>query len=153
MNFQGTNSLSKMASTLGKSLFADQCTTKQTKVSNARILIEVNVTKKLHTEITINDPSGRQFQQPIEFEWKPDICSECLKIGHDCIKQKQAGKPVQAQRNKRPRLVPRWIPKNKHQQAGKQIQLRRQQHKEDTDILAKGKSVVHTIQENADVVR
>lgn len=48
-----------MASTLGKSLFADQCTTKQTRVSYARILIEVNVTKKLPTEITVNDPYDR----------------------------------------------------------------------------------------------
>ncbi|XP_019264641.1 PREDICTED: uncharacterized protein LOC109242243 [Nicotiana attenuata] len=100
-----------MASTLVNPLFADQCTTKQTRVSYARILIEVNVTKKLPTEITVKDPSGRHFQQPIEFEWKPEFCAECLKIGHDCVKEKQLGNQVQYQKNKRPRVVQKWIPK------------------------------------------
>ncbi|XP_009768155.1 uncharacterized protein [Nicotiana sylvestris] len=88
MNCWGINSLSRIASTLGNPLFADQCITKQTRVSYTRILIEVNVTKKLPTEITVNYLLGRQFQQPIEFEWKPEFFSEYLKIGHDCMKQK-----------------------------------------------------------------
>lgn len=89
MNCWRTNTLSKMASTIGNPLFADQCTTKQTSVSYARILVEVNVTKKLPTEITMKDPSGRKFQQQIEFEWRPEFCAECSQIGHDCNKQKK----------------------------------------------------------------
>ncbi|XP_009758696.1 uncharacterized protein [Nicotiana sylvestris] len=147
MNCWGINSLSKMASTLGNPLFVDQCTTKKTRLSYTRILIEVNVTKKFPTEITVDDPSGRQFQQPIEFEWKPEFCSECLKIGHDCMKQKQIGKPVQNQRNKRSRLVPTWVPKNKEQQKKEPIQM---EQNEDTDNQAKGKSVVQSTNMNTE---
>lgn len=68
------------------------------------------------------------------------------------MKQKREERPVQAQRNKRPRLVLTWIPKNKHQLAGEQIQQGKQQIKdqqEDTDWLAKGKNVVNVVEENA----
>ncbi|XP_070026606.1 uncharacterized protein [Nicotiana sylvestris] len=34
----------------------------------------------------VNDPFGRQFQQDIEFEWKPAFCAMCFKLGHDCAK-------------------------------------------------------------------
>lgn len=43
----GMRSLSRIASVLGKPIFADECTTKQTGVSYARMLIEINVTKEL----------------------------------------------------------------------------------------------------------
>ncbi|XP_019250861.1 PREDICTED: uncharacterized protein LOC109229761 [Nicotiana attenuata] len=45
MNCWSGNSLSKIASTIGIPMFADECTAKQTRISYARILIEVNVTK------------------------------------------------------------------------------------------------------------
>lgn len=67
-----------MASTLGNPLFVDECTTKQTRVSCTRILVEVNVTKDLPSKITVNDPYGRQFQQAVEFEWKSDFCAKFL---------------------------------------------------------------------------
>lgn len=62
---------------------------KKTRVSYARILIELNITKKMPTKVTIKDPSGRQFQQPIEFEWRLAFCAEYLQIGYDCSKQKK----------------------------------------------------------------
>nr|XP_016491403.1 PREDICTED: uncharacterized protein LOC107811065 [Nicotiana tabacum] len=97
-----------MASTLGNPLFADGCTTKMTRVSYARIIIEVNVTKALPNEITVKDPSGRQFQSAIEFEWKPVFCAKCLNLGHNCAKAPHEEKADQLQRRRRPRLVPTW---------------------------------------------
>lgn len=43
------DSLSRLTSAIGTSLFADKYTTKQTQISFARVLIEVNVTKSLPT--------------------------------------------------------------------------------------------------------
>lgn len=86
MNCWGCNSLRRMASTLGKPLFADECTTKQTRISYARILIEVNVTKRLPTEVTVIDPTGRKFQQGVVYEWKPEFCGEFNKLGMTVIK-------------------------------------------------------------------
>ncbi|XP_019258271.1 PREDICTED: uncharacterized protein LOC109236533 [Nicotiana attenuata] len=80
----GNGALSKIASAIGKPLFADECTTKQTRISYARMLIEVNVTKTLPMEIKVMDPRGRTFQQTIEYKWKPVYCDKCQVIGHIC---------------------------------------------------------------------
>lgn len=136
MNCWGTNTLSKMASTIGNSLFVD--TTKQTRVSYARILIEVNVTKKLLTEVTIKDTSGRQFQQHIEFEWRPAFCAECLQIGHDCSKKKKEVRNGPLQRA-RPKLVQAWKPKAKQQPVEKMQNQQQPLHQSETNERGKQK--------------
>ena len=65
-------------------LFADEYTTKQTRISYARMLIEVNVTKAIPQQITIVNPNGRTFLQEVVLEWKPQYCDKCQKIGHQC---------------------------------------------------------------------
>ncbi|XP_075083780.1 uncharacterized protein LOC142167787 [Nicotiana tabacum] len=69
MNCWVSASLSKIASTSGKLLFADECTTKRTRISYARMLIETNITKALPTKVTVMDPRGKQFQQKLVYEW------------------------------------------------------------------------------------
>ncbi|KAG5620941.1 hypothetical protein H5410_006159, partial [Solanum commersonii] len=54
----GYNTISRIASAIRVPLFADECTTKQTRISYARMLIEVNVTKPIPQQITIMDPNG-----------------------------------------------------------------------------------------------
>ncbi|TMW81375.1 hypothetical protein EJD97_010021 [Solanum chilense] len=71
-------------SAIGVPLFANECTTKQTRISYARMLIEVNVTKPIPQQITVMDPNGRTFMQEIVMEWKPQYCDKCQKIGHQC---------------------------------------------------------------------
>lgn len=71
MRYWGNKTLSKLASAIGKPLFADECTTKQTRISYARILVEANVIIKLPTELTLQEPSGRMIQLQVEYEWKP----------------------------------------------------------------------------------
>lgn len=54
----GVDSLRRIASAIDSPLFADEYTTKQTRISYARLLIEVNVTKPVPQEITVKDSSG-----------------------------------------------------------------------------------------------
>ncbi|XP_070021437.1 uncharacterized protein [Nicotiana sylvestris] len=81
MNCWRYKSLSKMASAIGKPLFADQCTANQTRVSYARILIEVNVTKEIPSEITMEDPFGRHFQQAILMSGNQNIVLSASNLG------------------------------------------------------------------------
>lgn len=76
---------------LGKPIFADECTTKQSRISYARMLIEVNVTKALPTEIAVMDPSGNVFQQSVAYDWKPEFCDRCLVVGHKYNPQTRHG--------------------------------------------------------------
>uniref|UniRef100_A0A494G8C7 Uncharacterized protein n=1 Tax=Solanum lycopersicum TaxID=4081 RepID=A0A494G8C7_SOLLC len=68
LNCWGVGSLSRIASAIGVPLFADECTTKQTRISYARMLIEVNVTKAIPQQITVVDPNGKTFLQDVELE-------------------------------------------------------------------------------------
>ncbi|KAG5571295.1 hypothetical protein H5410_061061 [Solanum commersonii] len=49
-------------------IFADECTTEQTRKSYTRMLIEVDVTKPIPTEITVMYAHGQSFQQVIVFD-------------------------------------------------------------------------------------
>ncbi|XP_009624495.1 uncharacterized protein [Nicotiana tomentosiformis] len=74
MSCWGEVSLSRIASALGKPVFADECTTKRSRISYAGMLIKVNATKALPTKIAGMDPSGKVFQQSITYDWKPKFC-------------------------------------------------------------------------------
>ncbi|XP_058761495.1 uncharacterized protein LOC131634890 [Vicia villosa] len=84
LHLWGARSLSKIGSALGVPLVTDECTASKLRVSYARILVEVDITKELIKEITIKDCEGRKLQQPVEYEWKPLYCDRCKSIGHKC---------------------------------------------------------------------
>ncbi|KAH0693411.1 hypothetical protein KY285_020508 [Solanum tuberosum] len=67
----GRNSLSRIDSVVGKPIYADEYTAKQTRISIARMLIEVNISNPLPNEITVLEPNGRQIQQEIQYDWRP----------------------------------------------------------------------------------
>ncbi|XP_058764837.1 uncharacterized protein LOC131638301 [Vicia villosa] len=84
LHLWGARSLSKIGSALGVPLVTNECTARKLRVSYARILVEVDITKELFKEITIKDCEGRKLQQPVEYEWKPLYCDRCKSIGHKC---------------------------------------------------------------------
>lgn len=51
--------LSKIGSSLGKSLYEDECTTQTSRIYFAKILVEVDLTRPLANSIEINGPKGR----------------------------------------------------------------------------------------------
>ncbi|XP_019262025.1 PREDICTED: uncharacterized protein LOC109239887 [Nicotiana attenuata] len=115
MSCWGCGSLGRIASALGKPLFADECTTKQMKISYARMLIEVNVSKPLPDTIVVMDPDGKKFQQEVEFEWKPQFCPKCQVIGHNCTKKPELQVMDRQVHNRRggeqKKIVQEWKPK------------------------------------------
>ncbi|XP_019251096.1 PREDICTED: uncharacterized protein LOC109230012 [Nicotiana attenuata] len=88
--------LSKIGSTLGNPIYAAECTTGAGRISYARLLVEMDVTKPLPKQVKLQDPKGKEMMQEVEYDWEPKYCSKCLKIGHECIESK---KPMQQQRN------------------------------------------------------
>lgn len=44
---------------------------KSARISFAKMLIPVNVTKSLPTEVAVMDPYGREFEQEVEYDLKP----------------------------------------------------------------------------------
>ncbi|XP_009774607.1 uncharacterized protein [Nicotiana sylvestris] len=111
LNCRGMDSLSRIGSGLEIPICADECTTKVERISYARILVEISITKPLPTKITVKDPSGRQFDQSVVYDWKPTYCSTCLQLGHNC-QTKQA----QPQMNKQQKQKQEWKPKEQEKQ-------------------------------------
>ncbi|XP_058758499.1 uncharacterized protein LOC131631751 [Vicia villosa] len=84
----GEVSLNQFGSALGIPLVTDECTANHLQISYARILMEMDITQKLPTKVTIRDNDGNRLQQPIEYEWKPMYCKRCQKPGHNCDQAK-----------------------------------------------------------------
>lgn len=82
------NTLSRIGSTLGVPVCADSCTSRQLRVSFARLLVEIDVTQPLLNTISIELPGGTMQEQKVVYEWTPPFCTSCNKVGHDCAKAK-----------------------------------------------------------------
>ncbi|XP_075085014.1 uncharacterized protein LOC142168253 [Nicotiana tabacum] len=72
MNCSSLNSLSRIASAIEVPKYADECTTKQTRIPFARMLIEVNVTKPLPDEVTRKQGPKKVVQTWVPKEAKRD---------------------------------------------------------------------------------
>lgn len=83
------NSLSRIASVVGKPIYADECIANQTRISFVRMPIEVNITNPFPNEITIKEATGRQIKQAITYDWKPKYCPKCSVVGHCCPPKNQ----------------------------------------------------------------
>lgn len=95
---------------MGVPLFASECTTKQLRISFARVLIEMDITHTLPQEIQFEDPNGRVLTQSVVYDWVPPYCKQCLLVGHDCSKIKKPKGQVNKQA-KSTRQVQKWVPK------------------------------------------
>jgi hypothetical protein len=87
LHLWGVRSLSKIGSAIGNPIVTDECTANKFRVSYSRILVEMDVTQKLPTDITIKDSEGNKRKQVVEYEWKPLYCDSCQKMGHICSKE------------------------------------------------------------------
>ncbi|XP_019224270.1 PREDICTED: uncharacterized protein LOC109205957 [Nicotiana attenuata] len=92
LNCWSMKALSKIGSALGKPVYADECTTRSIRISYARMLIEMDVTKPLPRTVKLQDPKGKTILQEITYDWEPAFCAKYLKMGHDCNEVK-APKP------------------------------------------------------------
>lgn len=61
LNCWGMKSLSRIASGLGIPLYADECTSKVDRISYARVLSEMDVTRELPVSVNVHDPNGKCF--------------------------------------------------------------------------------------------
>lgn len=113
----GSDSLSRISSLLGVPICADECTTRQDKVSFARMLIGKDITIVLPDHVWIEDAYGTLFKQEVRYDWKPAYCKVCNIAGHDCDKSTRVLPPPKAVKKV-------WVakPAQKHQEVVPQQQ-------------------------------
>lgn len=76
--------LSRIGSVIGKPICSDDCTSQQTRISYARLLVEVDITQPLRYKINIEDDNGGVKEQHVYYEWVPRFCQKCHEVGHIC---------------------------------------------------------------------
>lgn len=83
--FWSSTALSKIASVIGRPLFADPYTTEKTRISFARVLIDIDISKDIPSFVKVNTPYGEKVVT-VDYEWMPHFCSHCDVIGHSLSK-------------------------------------------------------------------
>lgn len=104
MSCWSKDSLSRITSAVDKPVYADECTANQIRISFARILIEVNITNPLPTEIIIMERNGKQTHQVIDYDWKLKYYTKCSVVGHCCLPKEQ--RPVKKDTKKQQYKIP-----------------------------------------------
>ncbi|KAF3633876.1 hypothetical protein FXO37_26810 [Capsicum annuum] len=95
-NFVAKRALNRISSALGNPPFADDRIFEK---YDSSIILKV---------ISVQDPSGRIFEQKLEYEWVPAYYSTCLMIGH---KYKPKEKKTPPEPRKRKLILP-WLQKH-----------------------------------------
>ncbi|KAL0307694.1 UNVERIFIED_CONTAM: hypothetical protein Sangu_3015100 [Sesamum angustifolium] len=72
----------KICSKLGTPIAMDSLTMKMERVSYARILVEVDVSKPLVDHVDLMLPNGVRRSQPVAYEFTPKFCTKCNWFGH-----------------------------------------------------------------------
>ncbi|XP_019230577.1 PREDICTED: uncharacterized protein LOC109211493 [Nicotiana attenuata] len=149
MNCWGSKSLSRIASVLGTPVFADECTTKQSRISYARMLVEINVSRPLPNEITVIDPKGKYFQQQVTYDWKPNFCGVYQVVGHKCREKDvdDGQKEVQHRRKRNKTVTQEWRYKG-HVQPALPIEKQVEQIKENKQQIQQVNEKMNATPEN-----
>ena len=74
--------LSKIASVLGKPLQSDHMTSSLSRLSYARVLVELDLREDLQHSVEISLPSSPVLIQKVVYEALPQFCNHCNVIGH-----------------------------------------------------------------------
>ncbi|KAK1311258.1 hypothetical protein QJS10_CPA08g00929 [Acorus calamus] len=105
LHFWTKECMGKIASAVGIPLFMDTATQMATRISYARVCVEVLASSVLPDSVVIDSQADGKEVFPTVYDWKPQSCSHCLTFGHDdtlC--------------SKRPRLIS--IPSKSHAHDG-----------------------------------
>ncbi|XP_074299071.1 uncharacterized protein LOC141630094 [Silene latifolia] len=91
-----------IAGLVGKFVKKDQETHDKIRLSYARVMVELSMDQSLPAKVKFLDESGHMVFMPVEYEWKPILCTSCNGIGHNaaqCKKSvKKPHKPKQQQK-------------------------------------------------------
>lgn len=82
--------LQKIASFIGNPIMLDKATEEKTRLSFARVCVEIDITSQLSKTIPVAI-NGKQINVDVEYSWIPAKCNVCAGFGHNknsCTKSK-----------------------------------------------------------------
>lgn len=103
--FWSRKNLSKLASYIGVPIVMDRLTTSSSRLSFARILVEVSVDAELPDFIPVTHLDGFESQQALIYEHTLPKSSRCGFIGHSINECRKKDKPIQQEKPIVPAIV------------------------------------------------
>ncbi|KAF5194056.1 hypothetical protein FRX31_016361 [Thalictrum thalictroides] len=88
--------LSYVGSLIGKPICSDEATAKKTRLSFAKICVEVESINDLPTSKSVDVGDVQPVVLNFEYPWKPQQCIKCMEFGHTvkrCGLEKEFGRP------------------------------------------------------------
>lgn len=86
-----------VGSTVGNPLFIDKLTEERKRTTYTRIYVEIDTQSKYYETVTVVADKFRAYNLPIEYNWRPQRCSDCETFGHTnarCPKNKKGRSTV-----------------------------------------------------------
>ncbi|KAK1308132.1 hypothetical protein QJS10_CPA09g01394 [Acorus calamus] len=124
--------LSKIANAIGVPLYRDAATRQGTRISFARVCIEIEAGTPLPDTVIVNSNLGGLQEFKVLYDWKPQACSHCATFGHDdamcCNKPSKAQSTAPAPNGEKTHSTPTAIwqevrPKNSRHEASVVVPL------------------------------
>ncbi|XP_074300991.1 uncharacterized protein LOC141632336 [Silene latifolia] len=106
--------LPRIAGIMGKFVRCDDATQGKTRLSFARVMIDVPFGHPIPEAVKFRDVDGSTISLKVEFEWKPLLCTQCQGVGHEaakCRKGKKDGKKDIPQKTVNAVRKKQWRPK------------------------------------------
>jgi len=97
--------LSKIVSRVGKPITTDKMTLTKERLSFARVLVEVDVSAEIVSDVEIRLPTGVVYNQLVIHEFTPKFCKRCKTFGHvegTCGKGSEGSRLPYVAKKKRP---------------------------------------------------
>ncbi|VFQ64920.1 unnamed protein product [Cuscuta campestris] len=113
MKYWSLSGLSKLGSLIGKPIKRDKATATKAKWNFSRIQVEVQVHLSFPEKIQFVDEDERVITQEVTYEWKPTLCEQCKKLGHESLQCRRKEKEQKAQGGGQRKI---WVPKQKQEE-------------------------------------
>ncbi|XP_074297480.1 uncharacterized protein LOC141628207 [Silene latifolia] len=97
---------------VGKYVQRDKATLERTRLSFARVMVELGMDQKLPDRVKFLDEHGKVIQVLVHYEWMPITCTVCKGIGHEykkCRKARTRTMPKRVQQKPQPKKVWRHV--------------------------------------------
>lgn len=105
--------LSYVASAIGRPLYADSVTKRCTRLSYARVCVEIEVGAYLPSSFWLRLDNGKDVEITVKYPWKPLQCLDCKVFGHNEAGCKKNIQPNEAVPPQVPLQIPQqqWVAK------------------------------------------
>lgn len=102
--------MSRIGSLLGVPLYADECISKQLRVSYARLLVEMDITKHLPDHISIENPHDNVVEQKVLYTGSLLFVKHVISwvMTHDCNEHRRPTSKITPREPSR--FIQMWIP-------------------------------------------